>query len=48
MRLALGVLMLWLGSALIWVAFHGLDAESSSPGAIFNTLGRQVREQTGG
>lgn len=46
MRLALGILMLWAGCALLWVAFHGLDGESTSPGAIFNALGKQLREQT--
>jgi predicted alpha/beta-fold hydrolase len=38
--------MLWVGCALMWVAFHGLEGESSSPGAIFNTLGKQLRAQT--
>lgn len=46
MRLALGVLLIWLGSALLWVAFHGLDGETSSPGAIVNTLGAQIRKAT--
>jgi hypothetical protein len=45
-RLALGVLLIWVGSALLWVAFHGLDGETSSPGAIVNTLGAQIRKQT--
>lgn len=48
MRLALGVLLIWLGSALLWVAFHGLDGETSSPGAIVNTIGGAIRKQTQG
>lgn len=46
MRLALGVLLIWVGSALLWVAFHGLDGETSSPGAIVNTIGAQIRKET--
>lgn len=46
MRLALGVLLLWLGCALLWVAFHGLDGETASPGAIVNTLAGKIRDQT--
>lgn len=47
MRLALGVLLIWLGCALLWVAFHGLDGETDSPGAIVNTLAGQVRKEMG-
>jgi hypothetical protein len=45
-RLALGVLLIWVGCALLWVAFHGLDGETASPGAIVNTLGAQLRKET--
>lgn len=47
MRLALGIFMLWVGVALIWVAFHGLDGETASPGAIWATLGKQLRKEVG-
>lgn len=46
MRLALGVLLIWIGCALIWVAFHGLDGETATPGAIINTLGSKLRQET--
>ena len=26
MNLAVGILLIWLGSALLWVAAHGLDS----------------------
>jgi hypothetical protein len=47
MHLALGVLLLWAGCALLWVAWHGIDAESTSPGAIFSTLAKQVQQGGG-
>lgn len=28
MNVAVGVLFLWLGGALLWVAFHGTEAKS--------------------
>lgn len=48
MNLALGIVLLWLGCALLWVAAHGLDTQSSSPGAIFAQLGKQIQASTTG
>jgi hypothetical protein len=36
MGLALGVLFLWLGAALLWVASHGTEA--SSPWQVFQQI----------
>jgi hypothetical protein len=40
------VLLIWIGCGLLWVAFHGLDGETATPGAIVNTLGKQIRKAT--
>jgi hypothetical protein len=34
--LALAIIMLWLGSTLIWVASHGIDA--TSPWELFKSI----------
>lgn len=36
MRLALGVLFIWLGAACLWVAMHGTQA--STPWAAFGEI----------
>lgn len=46
MNLALGIVLLWLGCALLWVAAHGLDTQNSSPGSIFAQLGKEVQKST--
>lgn len=43
MLLALAIVLLWLGFALLWVAWHGLDVEQGSPAGIFGTLGKDLR-----
>lgn len=38
MYLALGVLALWLGSAFLWVASHGLPGEPRGFGDIWSSI----------
>jgi hypothetical protein len=42
MNLALGILFGWLGAALLWVSFHGLDSGASGPGGVISTLEKNV------
>lgn len=44
MGLALAVLFLWLGSALLWVAAHGTQA--SSPWAVFQQVTGAMKKGT--
>lgn len=47
MNLALAILFLWLGCALMYVAFHPLKVESSKGGVadIFKSLQTTIQEQ---
>lgn len=47
MNLALAILFLWLGCALMYVAFHPLKVESSKGGVadIFKSLQTTIEEQ---
>lgn len=38
MKLALAILALWLGSALIWVAGHGLPSGASGFGDVWRAV----------
>jgi hypothetical protein len=40
--LALAILLGWLGAALLWVAFHGIDAQEASPAGVIGTIERNV------
>lgn len=42
MRLALGVVFLWLGAALLWVASHGTEA--SSPWQVYQQITGAMRD----
>lgn len=42
MNLALGILFAWLGAALLWVSFHGLDATESGVSGVISTLDKNV------
>lgn len=44
MRLAIAILLLWLGSALLWVAGHGLPAGARGAGDVW----REVLSGIGG
>jgi hypothetical protein len=45
-NLALGILFGWLGAALLWVAFHGLDSGTSGPSGVISTLQKNVTSNT--
>ena len=38
MNLALSIVLTWLGCALLWVAFHGIDAQDASPRGVLTTV----------
>ena len=38
MSLALSIVFIWLGAALLWVAFHGIDAQSATPKGVMATI----------
>jgi len=42
MNLALGILFGWLGAALLWVSFHGLDSQQSGVSGVIGTLEKNV------
>lgn len=42
MRLALGVLFLWLGAACLWVATHGTEAKT--PWQVFEQVTDAVKK----
>jgi hypothetical protein len=44
MQLALAILLGWLGAALLWVSFHGIDAEDASPRGVIQTIVGDVRK----
>lgn len=46
MKLAFGVMFLWLGASMLYLASHGLEA--SSPWGAFQTLMSQARGAEGG
>ena len=46
MTLALGILLGWLGAALLWVAFHGIGSESASPAGVISTIEKNVTGST--
>ena len=43
MYLALGIILLWLGCAGLWIALHGIDAEDANPSGYFGTLGKFLK-----
>lgn len=46
MNLALGIVFLWVGAALLTVAFHPLgDNAASGPAGIFQTLHGKITQQ---
>jgi hypothetical protein len=46
MQLALAILLGWLGAALLWVAFHGIDAPSAGPSGVIQTIAGNVAGST--
>lgn len=51
MYLALAILLLWLGGALLWVAVHGIDSQGTPKlGDVFSSISTGVRSAnaTGG
>jgi hypothetical protein len=42
MGLALAIVLGWLGAALLWVAFHGIDAQNTGPAGVISTLEHNV------
>lgn len=46
MRLAFGVLFLWLGCALLWVATHGVQA--ATPWQAYQTVLGAIRDGVSG
>ena len=46
MNVALGVLLLWLGGAALWVAFHGTGA--ATPWGAFTAVTDALNAQAGG
>lgn len=42
MNLALSILLVWLGSALLWVAFHGIDAQDATPKGVMATISNRL------
>jgi hypothetical protein len=49
MYLALAIVLLWLGGALVWVAVHGISSEGTpSVGDIFSTLSTDIRNSNAG
>jgi hypothetical protein len=45
-NLALAIIFLWLGAALLVVAFHPLTGTGASPGAVVNELQAKVANAT--
>lgn len=43
MNLAMAIIMLWIGSTLIWVASHGTDA--TSPWSLFKSITDKIGEE---
>lgn len=47
MSLALGILLGWLGAALLWVSFHGLGSQDATPAGVISTIEQNVTGSTG-
>ncbi len=42
MSLALSLTTVWLGIALLWVAFHGIDAQDATPKGVAQTIAKRM------
>lgn len=42
MSLALSLITMWLGTALLWVSFHGIDAQDASPKGVAQTIAKKM------
>lgn len=45
MSLALSLITVWLGAALLWVAFHGIDAQDATPKGVGQTIAKKMAGQ---
>jgi hypothetical protein len=41
-NLAVSIVLVWLGCALLWVAFHGIDAQDATPKGVLATISHKL------